>query len=36
MGSTTAGYNGRRIFSAGSSLRALAINQLFLRFRASI
>ena len=35
MGSTTAGYNGRRIFSASSSLRALAINQLFLRFRAS-
>lgn len=36
MGSTTAGYNGRRIFSASSSLRALAINQIFLRFRASI
>lgn len=36
MGSITAGYNGRRIFSASSSLRALAINRLFLRFRASI
>ena len=36
MGSITAGYNGRRIFSASSLLRALAINRLFLHFRASI